>query len=126
MLRFFYQYKITAKGKGGEFSALLAQHEDSNQDMRQMIDQIHEQIKIKLEADGYRDMVALIEANDIEDIKKVMDYHLDTNKGDTSVEITIKLLCKSIYFKTKGFVTVSVSKTLQHKIDAHHRNVWFV
>lgn len=126
MLRFFYQYRITAKGKGGEFSALLTQHEDADQDLQQILNQIREQIKIKLAADGYRDMAATFLENDIDDIKKVMDYHLDVSAGDISVENTIKLRCKSIYFKTEGFVTVSVSKTLQHKVDTHHQVVWHI
>lgn len=126
MLKFFYQYRITAKGKGGEFSALLTQHEDADQDLQQILNQIREQIKIKLDADGYRDMAVTFLADDIDDIKKVMDCHLDVSAGDTSVENTIKLRYKSIYFKTEGFVTVSVSKTLQHKVDTHHQAVWHI
>ena len=126
MLKFFYQYRIAAKGKGGEFSALLTQHEDADQDLQQILNQIREQIKIKLDADGYRDMAVTFLADDIDDIKKVMDYHLDVSAGDTSVENTIKLRYKSIYFKTEGFVTVSVSKTLQHKVDTHHQAVWHI
>lgn len=126
MLRFFYQYEVTAKDKNGDFGAVVAQHEDPEQDLQQILDLIRRQVKVKLDAKGWRDMAVAFKPEDIKDIRKVIDYRLDVSAGDTSVEITIKLYCKSIYFKTEGVVTVSINKTLRHKVDSHHCPVWHI
>lgn len=124
MFRFYHQYVISIDSDRRQCSDTFAQHEDADEDLHQIIEAIKEQAAIKLDGDGYRDMQLLFTDENIEDIKQIMNYQLDVNAGDKSVKNTFTVSYKSLYFKTKGSLNVSVSKSVQHKVDVHHQTLF--